>query len=190
MAQLATTSMTSLWTPDNATPCTILVETGVDGLLAHLGHRLCLRVHDYRVELRRGHVSALMRSDSLRVEGVLREGQCATGVLSRRDVEKIEALLRSDILTSARWSDIRYEALVTSHDDPGSLTCAGDLTLRGVTRPMALCGRLSAERATLSGSLAQSAWGITPYSALAGQLRVADTITVRIEAALPRERAR
>ena len=67
----------------------------------------------------------------------------------------------------------------------------GELTLFGETRPIAF-DLLVGDDGTLSGSVVvkQSEWGITPYSALFGALKVADEVEVELDAGLlPRAQA-
>ena len=64
--------------------------------------------------------------------------------------------------------------------------CEGELTLVGKTRPIAFDLAVG-DDGKLSGRavVKQSDWGITPYSALFGALKVADEVEVAIDAALP-----
>jgi polyisoprenoid-binding protein YceI len=70
--------------------------------------------------------------------------------------------------------------------DGGRITVQGDLTLVGTTRPIAVeltvgdAGRLSG-----SVTIKQTDWGISPYSALFGALKVADDVEVAIDVVLP-----
>ena len=65
----------------------------------------------------------------------------------------------------------------------------GDLTIAGTTRPAALTvmtgfttGR---PRGTVTTTVVQSDFGINPYSAMLGALRVRDAVEVRAEVRLP-----
>ena len=62
------------------------------------------------------------------------------------------------------------------------LSVRGELTLFGETRPIAF--DLLVGDGTLSSSVVvkQSEWGITPYSALFGALKVADEVEVELDA--------
>jgi polyisoprenoid-binding protein YceI len=61
----------------------------------------------------------------------------------------------------------------------------GELTLAGQAAPLTF--ELTAADGSLGGSavIKQSDWGIKPYSALFGALKVADEVTVVVEARLP-----
>ena len=70
------------------------------------------------------------------------------------------------------------------------LSVRGDLTLLGETRPIAF--DLLVGDGTLRSSVVvkQTEWGITPYSALFGALKVSDEVEVELDAGLlPRAQA-
>lgn len=54
----------------------------------------------------------------------------------------------------------------------------------GVTRDVVVTGTIAGGRARGSAVVTQSRWGIRPYSAFLGALRVADDVTVRFDVAL------
>ena len=64
----------------------------------------------------------------------------------------------------------------------------GDLTLFGATRPIAFELALAGGRVTGAAVVKQTEWGMKPYSALFGALKVADEVRVEIDAALPQSR--
>jgi polyisoprenoid-binding protein YceI len=62
----------------------------------------------------------------------------------------------------------------------------GELTLAGSTGPLAFDLAVSDDgRLTGAAVVRQSEWGMKPYSALFGALKVADDVRVEIDAALP-----
>ena len=74
---------------------------------------------------------------------------------------------------------------VTPRD--GGLDVEGELDLLGVRAPIAFGLELDAGHLTGRATVKQSAWRITPYSALFGTLKVADQVDVAIDATLPKE---
>jgi polyisoprenoid-binding protein YceI len=65
-------------------------------------------------------------------------------------------------------------------------TVRGELTLVGRTAPLAFDLTIG-EGGAVTGSavVKQSDWGIKPYSALFGALKVADEVVVTVEATVP-----
>ncbi len=67
-----------------------------------------------------------------------------------------------------------------------TVAASGQLALRGTSRPVVLEGALDPRgRVTATLTLRQSDWGITPYKALMGALKVRDEVEVRIDLGLP-----
>ncbi len=65
-------------------------------------------------------------------------------------------------------------------------TVKGDLTLVGKTAPLSFDLRLAEDgQVTGSAVVKQSDWGIKPYSALFGALKVADEVVVAVDAKVP-----
>ncbi|MBD8507667.1 YceI family protein [Hoyosella sp. G463] len=75
--------------------------------------------------------------------------------------------------------------------DGNSLQVEGDLALLGVSRPVALTGTIEASgQVEVSAGIRQSRWGITPFSAFLGALRLADEVTIAIQGPLEPDGAR
>ena len=66
-----------------------------------------------------------------------------------------------------------------------SFACDGELTIMGVTHPVALQGRVTDGRVVGGGGVVQSRWGIRPYSAFFGALRLRDEVKVDFDLASP-----
>ena len=64
------------------------------------------------------------------------------------------------------------------------LSVAGELELSGTTQPITFELTLADGRLAARAVITQSTWGIKPYSALFGTLKVADDVTVAIDARL------
>ena len=81
--------------------------------------------------------------------------------------------------------DIAFHSTEVRADD-GALTVSGDLTLFGSTQPISFDLQVG-DGDELHGSaiVRHSQWGVKPYSALFGALKVADEVEVRIDARLP-----
>ena len=65
-----------------------------------------------------------------------------------------------------------------------SFTCDGELTIMGVTQPVALQGRVTDGRVVGEATVVQSRWGIRPYSAFFGALKLSDEVKVDFDVAL------
>ena len=66
----------------------------------------------------------------------------------------------------------------------GSFTVDGELTVMGVTRPVMVEGRVTDGRVVGGATVVQSQWGIRPYSAFFGALKLSDEVKIDFDIAL------
>jgi polyisoprenoid-binding protein YceI len=165
---------------------TLSVRTKRTGAAAKAGHNLLIHVTAWEATLVVGADPAESRLElavdatSLRV----REGTGGMQALGDDDKANIEQTIDDEVL---KRQSITFRSTHVRVTPGGGLSVHGDLTLVGTTHPLAFDvsagedGRLSA--ATV---VKQSDWGMKPYSALFGALKVVDEIEVGIDTALPR----
>jgi hypothetical protein len=168
--------------PDAAS-CEVLVYR--EGALSAFGHDLVLRVHAFEigVEISPPAVRARFDPASLRVAAALRDGRPVPGVPSASDAQDIERTVREKVLRVERFPEIRFASSAVSrrgeeHD------VRGVLTLCGTSREIAFTTRPDGERLAAEVWLHQPDFGIRPYSAFLGALRVKPDVLVRV--AVPR----
>lgn len=167
--------------PDDGT---LSVRTGRTGAAAKAGHDLLIHVTAWEATLTVGDDSTATSIEldadaaSLRV----REGTGGIQSLGDDDMASIHQTIDDDVL---KRRGITFRSTAVTGGD-GRLTVEGELTLAGTTRPLAFDldvgddGRLSGVAV-----VKQSDWGMKPYSALFGALKVADDVRVEIDAGLP-----
>lgn len=172
----------------------ITVWTYKDGLLAKMAHDLCIRATrlraDVTLEARRFTVDVAVPVRGLRVQGQVKDGRVMT--LGEKDHQKIEDnLAGKDVLDANRYPDVRFagEGLVPE-SGAGPLRVEGRLTIHGNAQPLTLDCELREvrDRWVVVGEarLRQTAFGVTPYSALFGALKVQDEVRVSWELAYQR----
>ncbi|HEY7398579.1 MAG TPA: YceI family protein [Gaiellaceae bacterium] len=166
--------------PENAT---LSVRTGRAGAAAMAGHDLLFHVTAWEAVLEVGDgshpatVSLDADSTSLRV----RQGTGGVQPLEDDDIASIEQTIDDEVL---RGTGIAFRSTVVDVAADGkSLRVQGELTLAGATRALVFDVAVGAD-GELRGStvLKQSDWGMKPYSALFGALKVADEVEVAIDA--------
>lgn len=162
--------------PDNAS---LRVETGRSGAAAKAGHDLTIDVTSWSATLEVGDNSSLQLSadpTSLHV----REGKGGMQALKDDDKADIRKTIDKDVL---KKKDISFTSSSVAPAGDG-LTVSGDLEMGGKSKPLTFS--LSENGGSLKGSatVKQSDWGIKPYSALFGALKVNDEVTVAVEANL------
>ncbi len=163
-----------------AAVCRVL--TFREGLLSGFGHDLALEVtrFDLRIDEARREVDASFDAASLRVRQVLRDGvELPPTALSDADRRTIEDNARRDVLDANRYPEIRFRSTRVVEVADG-FDVVGRLTLHGAEREVAVPLRRSGERWTVEVRLHQPDFGIQPYSALLGTLKVKPGVVVQL----------
>jgi polyisoprenoid-binding protein YceI len=162
------------------------VRTKRTGAAAKAGHNLLFHVTSWeaRIALRADGAGASLDLDvdgaSLRV----REGTGGMQALGEDDKANIEQTVDEEVLKRQRIT-FRSSGVQTAGSDNG-LSVQGDLTLNGKTRPLAFDVAVAENGALRAVAVVkQSDWGMKPYSALFGALKVVDEVEVAIEVHLP-----
>jgi hypothetical protein len=163
------------------------VYTFKDGLLSAVAHDLALRVTRWSVKTAPRDdgaldIAASFDASSLVVESVMRDGRPAAGVLGPKDLDKIAKTVREEVLVSARHPSITWRG-VGRRDGEAHAVIDGELTLCGRTRKVG--GRLQLTGGesgawVLELVIHQPDYGIKPYSAMLGTLKIKPDVKVRI----------
>lgn len=161
-------------------PDTIRVLTFKEGLLARLAHDLRLHVERFTIVREGDELRVDVDPGSLAIDGVMKDGRCDAGALSSGDRATIGETIRTTILDVRRHPSIRARGRVTTRED-GGVELRGELVLRGVTRPLVLVARREGSRLRASTSLRPSEFGISPYKALAGAIKLQDRVVVELD---------
>ncbi len=164
--------------PEQAS-CEVL--TFRDGLLSPLAHDLVLRVTAFEISVDPATLTVTARFDarSLRVETALRSGRVLPNAISAGDRRSIEATIVRDVLSAERFPEIRFASTqVTARGD--GFEVRGMLTLTGRTREVSAAVQRKAERLETEVVLRQPDFGIRPYSAMLGAIRVKPEVRVRV----------
>jgi polyisoprenoid-binding protein YceI len=155
------------------------IYTFKDGVLSRVAHDLQIVAHDVRVSAEGNGWQVTLDPHRLQVECAMRVGVPAPGVLSAKDKHDIEETLRSEVLHAGRHPLIRWSIGAIPHL-PG--VAQGRLQLHGQERPQPVELRVEAGTMHARAEIDQRSFGITPYKALMGALKVQPI--VRIEAQL------
>jgi polyisoprenoid-binding protein YceI len=97
------------------------------------------------------------------------------------DRANVEQTIDDEVL---KRQDISFRSTRVEQTADG-LSVTGELTLRGTTRPVAFELAVADGRVRGTAVVKQTEWGMKPYTALFGALKVADEVRVEIDAALP-----
>jgi polyisoprenoid-binding protein YceI len=168
--------------PDIAT---LTVKTGKTGAAAKAGHNLTIEVTAWEATFTLADdpaqtaITLTADAGSLKV----REGHGGMMPLGDAETASIEESIQDDVL---KGTTIAFRSTaVAPGAAPGTLDVGGELELNGTTRPIAFAVTLGAD-GTVSGAaiVKQTDWGMKPYSALFGTLKVVDEVEVLVSANL------
>lgn len=169
------------FTPPAAT-CHVL--TFKEGILSAVAHDLRLTCTRFSLTLdpdggARGIV-ATFDADSLVVETVMKGGEPAPGVLSQRDFDKIAATVRGDVLDVRRHPKITLSAPWPPAADvaAGRARVDAEVQLHGTSRTVPLTVGLEGLKWVARARLRQPDFGIRPYTAMLGTLKVKPDVDI------------
>lgn len=163
--------------PSNAT---LTVKTGRRGAAAKAGHDLMLGVGVWSATLEIGERSSLvLTADASSLE--VREGVGGLQQLTATDRVDIRNAIAGKVLLG-RAIEFRSTAITRRGD---GLTVRGTLTIGTRKHPIEFAVGRDGESLSASATINQRNWGIRPYSALFGALKVDDHVGVAVIASLP-----
>jgi polyisoprenoid-binding protein YceI len=162
---------------------TLSVRTGRTGTVAKAGHDLLIHVTKWTGTLDTGDApSVTLDADATSLK--VREGTGGMKALDDGDLANIEQTIDDEVL---KRQDISFRS-TRVEETAGGLSVTGDLTIRGATRPVAFDLVVADGRVRGTAVVKQTEWGMKPYTALFGALKVADEVRVEIDAELPQSR--
>jgi polyisoprenoid-binding protein YceI len=151
-------------------------KAGALSFLAH-DHNIAARVFSGRVSV----PDAGPAQGSLEFE-VETKSLTVLDKVSEKDRKEIMNSMHNTVLETAKFPKITFRSVGVSNFNGSSLTVQGDLTLHGVTKRLAVPVTIAATpqllRATGKVTIKQTDFGITPYSAAAGSIKVKNEVVI------------
>lgn len=155
----------------------VQVFTFKEGLLSRVAHDLRLHVDRFTITREGDEVIAKFEASSLVVDGAMRDGGLDRDELGARDRKKIEATIRDEILRTRQHPGIEFRGRI---EEP-RLRVVGELSLKGVRRPLTIIATRERDRIRARVELRPSDFGIEPFKALAGAIRLQDRVRVELD---------
>jgi polyisoprenoid-binding protein YceI len=145
-----------------------------EGLLTSFGHDVTLRVTNLSLDVGDdGGITADFDPSSLRVTTDISESD-------RKDIEKNAV----KVLESGKYPTIQFRSVSVALDGVRA-RIEGDLTLHGVTSPISVEALDDGQRWNATIVLDQRKFGIKPFSAMLGALKVKPEVEVTISVPHP-----
>lgn len=158
-----------------------LVFTFKEGLLSPIAHDLKLRVSRFSIEVDdESHaVTATFDTGSLEVVTAMKDGRDNPSALSDKDRREIESNIHADVLHPTRHPEAVFRSTDVQKKSSG-WEIAGELALHGKGRPLRTKATVEGDDLVVEVTLHQPDFGIKPYKAAFGTLKVQADVKVRL----------
>jgi hypothetical protein len=161
---------------------TIHVFTFKEGVLSPIAHDLRLRIERFAITLEGDEVRGEFDLRSLIVCGAIRDGVAHPAELDASKRAEIERAMHANVLRTSEHPTAHYVGLAVQDRTSNDLAISGTLELRGRLAPLSFYVRNDGGTYRAQIELCLTGWGIAPYRALFGAIRLKDA--VRIDLAL------
>jgi polyisoprenoid-binding protein YceI len=163
---------------EHSAECHVL--TYREGLLATAGHDLKLRFGHFSIETSDdgNRIQASFDVRSLRVVNAVKGNVEQRTALSVDDKKTIDDAIANEVLRASEHPTATFRSIEVSHIDAG-VHVDGELVLLGVRKRVGFLVRRLGDFLHAEIALYQPDFGIKPFSALMGTLRVKPNVTVR-----------
>lgn len=157
----------------------IRAYTYKEGMLASVAHDLELELIDFQVRFNGGDVTATFDVTSFTALGAIVDQNRSPKTLNAADRKKIEQTIHREVLKTHRYPKAELSGCIIDGQLEGTLSLCGQSS--PVTGPVTSMNA----RATGHLEIKPSVWGIKPYSALFGALRLQDRVRIEYWMDLP-----
>jgi polyisoprenoid-binding protein YceI len=162
----------------------LLVETSRRGAASKAGHDLVIEVQTWgaTVELAADPAASVFELNADSRSFKVLEGTGGVKPLGEKDKEGIVQTINDEIL---KGTSITFRSTAVRPDGGGRLHVTGDLEIRNGVNLVAFDLQIGDDgRVTGRATITQSEWGIKPYTALFGALKLADDVQIAVEGQL------
>jgi polyisoprenoid-binding protein YceI len=157
-----------------------------DGMGAKLAHDLVLRATNWsgtlNVDGSASGCSAALTVDPRSIEIV--EARGGVKSLSDKDRRDIDKNINEKVLETNKYPELKFESTSCTGSEP-NLTAAGNMTIKGTTRPVNVDLNVNGTTVTGKTSISQKDFGIKPFSAMMGAIKLRDDVDFQMTVNLP-----
>lgn len=165
----------------DATNADVFIYSFKDGVLAKLAHDLKMKVERFslNVDDASKKIEATFDATTVKVVARRKDGQDDPHGFNMIELGTINSNIEKDVLESKKFPEVRFVSTNVTQEGDG-YRVQGDLTLHGKTRSIAATVRPQGNRWFTEVRLHQPDYGIKPYSAMMGALKVQADIIVSV----------
>ena len=154
---------------------------------AKLAHDLVLTASNWNGTLNvdadnPGASSANLTIDARSIEIVEAVGGMKS--LSDKDRRDIGKNIDDKVLETGKHPQLTFESTSVSGSEP-NFNVAGNMTIRGTTRPVNVALNVNGSQVTAKTSISQKDFGIKPFSAMMGAIKLRDDVQFELTVTLP-----
>ncbi len=167
----------------------VYVYTFKEGLLSKLAHDLLIDITDFKVNLEvpesgfaSGSLELEIQANSLKVICALKDGERTDG-LKEKDIVDIERDMGVKVLHPDKYPTANFRSKAIQEKD-GGYKINGDLSLQGVTKSIDFDIDTNGENLKGTISLLQKDYGIKPFKAMMGTLKIKNEIHIGFDLTL------
>lgn len=158
-------------------------------MAARAGHDLMIEAERWNASIDLPPAAPQLRATVDATSLQVREGKGGVKPLTDADREEIRRNLKQKVLNTDRYPEITFVSTAVHALNDRRWQVDGELTIAGTTTPVRVPVEFEpgpdGTRMSATVTIAQSSFGIKPYSALMGSLKVADDVEIRAEARAP-----
>jgi polyisoprenoid-binding protein YceI len=104
--------------------------------------------------------------------------------LSDKDRRDIDKNINEKVLETGKFGDLKFESTSVSGSAP-NFNAAGNMTIKGNTRPVNVSLNVNGTQVTAKTSISQKDFGIKPFSAMMGAIKLRDDVDFELTVDLP-----
>jgi polyisoprenoid-binding protein YceI len=165
----------------------VLIKSYKDGMGAKLAHDLILTPTNWSGTINvdadnPAASSATLKIDARSIEIVEAVGGMKS--LSDKDRKDIKKNIDEKVLQTNKYPELTFESTSVSGSEP-NFTAAGNMTIVGTTRPVNVALSVDANLVTAKTSISQKDFGIKPFSAMLGAIKLRDDVELELTVDLP-----
>jgi hypothetical protein len=157
------------------------VFTYKEGLLSRFAHDLRISVTSFVIVLGQDHgsIEASFDAESLLVDCAMVNGVARPDLLAAREKEEINLNIMRDVLDTRTFREIHLKSSSVAREDSAYVVTAA-LTLHGATREISFAVNRGGGQYIADVRLNLPDFGIKPFTALFGTLRIRPDILIRV----------
>ena len=159
----------------DSTKADVVVLTFKEGLLSAVAHDLKLQVGRFTIDAEGERFVGEFDTASVRVVDAMKDGREHPGALSASMKADIEKNIVHDVLDTRKHPTARFETTTVTAD-----RVEGRLTLQGITKDVRGTRRDAGGQRIAEFRFDQRDFGIKPYSAMLGTLKIKPEVVVRV----------